>query len=205
MADMNDSNDNTIMQFVPIRNTHTANIGDISGHHTLSHDSLSRTATTPDEHIARSRTHDSFARTHTRESQKETYRDPALDVNLPYRTLTAEANLDEYTVESPTGVIAGPVEPDGKERYKLVTFTPDDPGNPKNWSKAYKWYCTMVVAVTCFVVAFASSVITADLAGVSETFHVSREVSFLTITVFVAGFGVGKQLDFRSILSSGIF
>jgi hypothetical protein len=50
----------------------------------------------------------------------------------------------------------------------------------------------MVVAVTCFVVAFCSSVITADLVGVQETFGVSEEVSLLTITVFVVGFGVGK-------------
>jgi len=49
----------------------------------------------------------------------------------------------------------------------------------------------MVVAFTCFVVAFNSAVITADLEGVSETFHVSMEVSLLTITLFVIGFGVG--------------
>jgi len=93
----------------------------------------------------------------------------------------------------------GGLEPDGHSHYKLVTFTPDDPENPKNWSKAYKWYCTMVVAVTCFVVAFASSVITADIEGVEKTFHVSEEVGFLTITVFVIGFGVGKS--FRHLFS----
>ena len=49
----------------------------------------------------------------------------------------------------------------------------------------------MVVAFTCFVVAFNSSVITANLEGVSARFHVSEEVSLLTITVFVIGFGVG--------------
>lgn len=54
-----------------------------------------------------------------------------------------------------------------------------------------EWWCTMVVAFTCFVVAFNSAVITADLEGVSETFHVSMEVSLLTITLFVIGFGVG--------------
>lgn len=49
----------------------------------------------------------------------------------------------------------------------------------------------MVVAFTCFVVAFNSAVITGDLEGVSETFNVSMEVSLLTITMFVIGFGVG--------------
>lgn len=140
------------------------------------------------------RTHSNGSRIHrsnTHGSHKEA-RDPNLDVNLPYRTLTSEANFNEYNVESPKGEVDGKLEPDGQHHYKLVTFTPDDPENPKNWSKAYKWYCTMVVAITCFVVAFASAVITADLVGVQETFNVSEEVALLTITVFVVGFGVGE-------------
>ncbi|KAH6610730.1 multidrug resistance [Trichoderma cornu-damae] len=143
----------------------------------------------------------SSGRSHT-SPQKEVF-DPNLDINLPYRTLSRDANFDEYRVESRTGTIPGPLEPPelaqasggqgGEKHYKLVTFTPGDPENPKNWSKAYKWYCTMVVAVTCFVVAFCSSVITADLTGPVKTFHVSLEVSFLAITVFVVGFGVGPM------------
>ena len=108
--------------------------------------------------------------------------------------MNENANLEEYTRETAAGEIPKRVKSaEGKmEDWKLVTFTIDDPENPKNWSKAYKWYCTMVVAFTCFVVAFASSVITADLEGVARDFHVSREVTFLTITVFVIGFGVGR-------------
>ncbi|KAF3056461.1 hypothetical protein GL218_06636 [Daldinia childiae] len=129
-----------------------------------------------------------------RSSTKETIRDPNLDVNLPYRTLSGDANLSEYTTETPSGQIPGPVEPDGERRYKLVTFVPNDPENPKNWSKGYKWYCTMVVAITCFVVAFSSSVVTPDIAGVAEEFGVSDEVALLSITLFVVGFGVGPMI-----------
>ncbi|ROW01317.1 hypothetical protein VMCG_05900 [Cytospora schulzeri] len=132
----------------------------------------------------------------SRQGTKETYRDPNLDVDaLPYRTLSENANFQEYTTENASGTIKGPVVVDpatGKEKhYDLVTFLPNDPENPKNWSKAFKWYITMVVAVTCFVVAFTSSVVTADLIGVEHTFGVSEEVAMLTITVFVVGFGVG--------------
>lgn len=138
------------------------------------------------------RTHTNNSRIHRTNSilsNKET-RDPDLDINLPYRTLTTNANLAEYIVETPSGEI---VTESGKnhEKHKLVTFLPNDPENPKNWSKAYKWYCTMVVAITCFVVAFCSSVITADLVGVEHTFGVSEEVALVTITLFVVGFGVG--------------
>jgi hypothetical protein len=88
------------------------------------------------------RSHASIRRSSTRGSHKEMTRDPDLDVNLPYRTLSADANLAEYTTEQPSGEIPGPVTPDGS-RFKLVTFRPDDPENPKNWSKGYKWYCTV--------------------------------------------------------------
>jgi hypothetical protein len=117
-------------------------------------------------------------------------------VNLPSRTLGDDACMNEYLHETVSGVI--PVEKrlskSGKiEDYELVTFTVDDPENPKNWSKAYKWYCTMIVAFTCFSVAFNSSVITANIAGPAEELHVSREVLLLTITVFVIGFGVSGK------------
>lgn len=116
-------------------------------------------------------------------------------LELPYGTVADGANLEEFVTETKSGNIVKPVKSNvtGKEEdYNLVTFTIDDPDNPKNWSKAYKWWCTIVVAFTCFVVAFASSVITADLEGVGDDFNVSREVTMLPITVFVVGFGVGE-------------
>lgn len=117
-------------------------------------------------------------------------------INLPLRMLSNDANLNEYTQETANGQMLREVRSSatGKlERYELITFKIDDPENPKNWSKAHKWWCTMVVAMTCFVVAFNSAVITADLEGVSAEFHVSEEVSLLTITLFVVGFGIGPM------------
>lgn len=114
--------------------------------------------------------------------------------DLPIRALNDSARLDEFTVETTDGQIIKPVKSNatGKiDDYKLVTFTVDDPENPKNWSKAFKWYCTMVVAFTCFVVAFCSSIITPGVGQVQEELNVSREVALLTVTVFVIGFGVG--------------
>lgn len=123
-------------------------------------------------------------------------------VDLPVRELNDGADLREYTTETRNGEIIKPMKSNATGRmedWKLVTFTIDDPENPKNWSKAYKWYCTMVVAFTCFVVAFASSVITADLEGPMESFGVAREVSLVVVTVFVVGFGVGKSQVFQNI------
>jgi multidrug resistance protein len=118
-------------------------------------------------------------------------------INLPSRTLSNNARLEEYTEETVDGQILREVKSAATgniERYELVTWKLHDPENPKNWSKAYKWWCTMCVALTCFVVAFDSAVVTADIAGVAEEFHVSEEVALLTITLFVVGFGVGPML-----------
>ncbi|ETI27951.1 hypothetical protein G647_00400 [Cladophialophora carrionii CBS 160.54] len=115
-------------------------------------------------------------------------------LDLPYDILSDEADMSEYIQETAAGVIPKRTisRATGKpEDHELVTFKINDPENPKNWSKPYKWWCTMVVAFTCFTVAFNSAVITADLEGVSEEFHVSPEVSLLTVTMFVIGFGVG--------------
>ena len=51
----------------------------------------------------------------------------------------------------------------------------------------------MVVAVTCFVVAFNSSVITAGIIGVEHSFNVSEEAALLSVSLFVVGFGVGPM------------
>lgn len=150
------------------------------------------------ESITKDHTKANIQRTNTDQSYKST-KDPALDINLPYRTLSAGADFGEYTVETPGGEIPGPRNGSNGKDYNLVTFVPNDPENPKNWSKAYKWYCTMVVAITCFVVAFASAVITADIAGVVETFNTSTEVALLSISVFVCGFGIGELLEFNPL------
>lgn len=92
--------------------------------------------------LGRTRSNGRLARSPSGDSSKSTFRDPHLDVNLPYRTLSAGANLREYTAEEPSGTIEGPPAEDGRKR-KLVTFVPNDPENPKNWSKAFKWYCTV--------------------------------------------------------------
>lgn len=157
--------------------------------------STSSSSSTEVEHEAHEPHHKNVS---TRATPEEAALERALSdpTDLPYRTLSRNANMTEYTQETATGTMLHQVRSNvtGKiEKYELVTFTEGDKENPKNWSKAYRWYCTMVVAFTCFVVAFNSAVITADLQGPEETFGVSEEVSLLAITMFVLGFGVGPM------------
>ncbi|RPB04360.1 MFS multidrug transporter [Choiromyces venosus 120613-1] len=118
-------------------------------------------------------------------------------LNLPYRTTTNDANLEEYSRETATGQIlrTSISRVSGvPETHKLVTFTLYDPENPKNWSKPFKWYCTMIIAMVCFAVAFASSVVTADMHGVMKDLNASKEEALLSVTLFVVGFGLGPMI-----------
>ncbi len=137
-------------------------------------------------------------RTQSRASRASTQ--PPFDIDLPYRTLSGLADLNEYVTEYPSAEIdlPGRQTPQAHDDYKLVTFVPHDPENPKNWSRKYKWYCTMVVSFTCFVVAFSSAVVTSDIIGVSEEFNVSQEVGLLTVTLFVLGFGIGMEISLQT-------
>lgn len=112
------------------------------------------------------------------------YRSGSINVNLNDSVQKKRNSQAVYTIP-----VHDTEQPDTPT---LVAFTSDDKANPKNWSKAFKWYYTMVVAFTCFVVAFNSSVVTADITGVSKQFGVSDEVSLLTVTLFVVGFGLGE-------------
>jgi hypothetical protein len=163
---------------------------------TASQKSTSRSiaGTYPLSHVTRTDTKASqLRRTQMQQPDKES-RDLNLDINLPYRSLSQNAIFDEFTSEQGAGEVPATNTQSAKTGYKLVTFLPNDPENPKHWSKAYKWWCTMVVAFTCFVVAFASSVITADIIGVQKEFNRSEEVTLVSISIFVVGFGVGTYL-----------
>jgi hypothetical protein len=156
--------------------------------------SRSIAGTYPLSHVTRTDTKASqLRRTQMQQPDKES-RDLNLDINLPYRSLSQNANFDEFTSEQGAGEVPASNTQSAKTEYKLVTFLPNDPENPNHWSKAYKWWCTMVVAFTCFVVAFASSVITADIIGVQKEFNRSEEVTLVSISIFVVGFGIGTYL-----------
>ncbi|GAO47619.1 hypothetical protein G7K_1819-t1 [Saitoella complicata NRRL Y-17804] len=91
----------------------------------------------------------------------------------------------------PTAISLADLEKNIAGDYELVTWLPDDPENPHNWSSLYRWYITIVVAGMVVCVAFGSSVITGDLSGIANEFDVSLEVTCLTTALMVCGFALG--------------
>jgi multidrug resistance protein len=73
-------------------------------------------------------------------------------------------------------------------------FPLGDIENPKNWSKARRWYITVVAVLLVVNATFASSSPSGALAGpngIAEHFHVSEEAAGLVITLFLLGYCFG--------------
>ncbi|KAJ3729655.1 major facilitator superfamily domain-containing protein [Lentinula raphanica] len=73
-----------------------------------------------------------------------------------------------------------------------VTLEPHE--HPQSISLARKWLIVLVISSSALCVTCASSAASFTEDGVSETFHVSQEVTILAISLFVEGLGLGPLL-----------
>ncbi|KAI3407139.2 TPO3 [Candida oxycetoniae] len=111
---------------------------------------------------------------------------------------------EEYVLETETGLVpAKTLESLGREvsqKHKLkdeivfVTFTTNDPENPLNWPMWLKWVYTLLFSLAVISAAYGSSCLSGGLFTINEKFHVSTEVSTLTVSLMVLGFCVGPLL-----------
>jgi multidrug resistance protein len=81
---------------------------------------------------------------------------------------------------------------DGPVEY--VTFVTGDPENPHNWSRAYRWYITIIASLLVVCIAFGSSIVTGGLGLIQEKYDVSLEIAILTCSIMVCGFAIGPLL-----------
>lgn len=78
-----------------------------------------------------------------------------------------------------------------------VTWIPDDPRNPMNFSEVKKWSFTMLVAIATLAVALVSSAYTGGVAQIEEQFGIGSEVATLGVSLFVLGFAVSSPGELR--------
>lgn len=108
----------------------------------------------------------------------------------PYDIKKVETHADPESTFNENDPWKYPI--DKELQLRIVDFVPNDKKNPKNFSKARKWYLTLILGLICFVVALGSAIVTGDMTGPMEYFEVSMEVIILaSVTMFVIGFGVG--------------
>ncbi|RAH51503.1 MFS transporter [Aspergillus brunneoviolaceus CBS 621.78] len=141
---------------------------------------------------------------------------PPVDYNYPDVGRPADPVFpEEYTIETSTGLVpkrtleqirsrqdrqpsssssSSDLEKGDDQPTEFVTFTINDPENPYNWSRAYRWYVTMVASLLVVCVAYGSAIVTGGLGLIEEKYHVSLEVATLTCSIMVCGFAVGPLL-----------
>ncbi|KIW71776.1 hypothetical protein PV04_00013 [Phialophora macrospora] len=77
----------------------------------------------------------------------------------------------------------------------LVDFDgPDDPENPKNWTKARRWGITISMGLMTFVVTFSSSIYAVAIEPVAKEYHIGYVPSTLGVSLFLLGFVLGPVL-----------
>ncbi|KIJ47984.1 hypothetical protein M422DRAFT_163189 [Sphaerobolus stellatus SS14] len=81
-----------------------------------------------------------------------------------------------------------------KEDQFLVTFGPDDPENPKNWGRAYRWLLYRARELMSRLRTLASSSPVGITQPIEEKFRISDEVSILVVSLFVLGYSFGPIL-----------
>ncbi|KAH8682698.1 major facilitator superfamily domain-containing protein [Xylariales sp. PMI_506] len=77
---------------------------------------------------------------------------------------------------------------------EFVTFKIGDPENPQNWSRAFRWYITVLAAIVVVCIAFGSSIVTGGLGLIEDKYNVSLVVANLTCSIMVVGFAVGPLI-----------
>jgi MFS family permease len=76
----------------------------------------------------------------------------------------------------------------------VVDWLPNDPKNGFNMPPGMKWVIVMICAFNTLACSLASTIFSGAVLQVEEYFHVSDEVSILTISIFVLGFAVGPVI-----------
>jgi len=84
-----------------------------------------------------------------------------------------------------------PPPPEDNDPNIVAWDGPDDPTNPQNWSKRYKWFITVICCVMTVNVTFASSAPTSATIAIAKHFRVSDEMAFLITTLFLVGYVFG--------------
>ncbi|CEI69908.1 hypothetical protein FVEN_g7230 [Fusarium venenatum] len=75
-----------------------------------------------------------------------------------------------------------------------VFFQDGDLENPRNWSKAYRYWIVVCVSYSTWVVVLYSTCYTASVSGLAEEFGVSTTVTTLGLTTYLLGLAVGSLI-----------
>ncbi|KAL2170009.1 hypothetical protein VTG60DRAFT_5410 [Thermothelomyces hinnuleus] len=90
--------------------------------------------------------------------------------------------------------VVTPSRLESQRSYRIVEFSPGDPTNPLNFSRAKKWFLTSIVTFSILSITLTSSAYSSTSAPVMTEFGSSPEVAALGVSLFVLGFAIGPAL-----------
>ncbi|KAL6708500.1 GTPase-activating protein [Coniothyrium glycines] len=87
------------------------------------------------------------------------------------------------------------VDPEkGKDLHVIDWYGDNDPQNPRNWSRAKKYFVTFEICFLTFSVYIGSAIYTPGLLDVVQVFGVAQVPATLGLTLYVAGYGLGPLI-----------
>ncbi|VDC00642.1 unnamed protein product [Peniophora sp. CBMAI 1063] len=100
---------------------------------------------------------------------------------------------EKTPVNSPVVKPAGPPMPWMKphDPNRVEWDGPDDPANPQNWGKPYRWAITLLCGLMTVNVTFASSAPAEYTLEIVEDLGASTELGYLITSIFLCGYVVG--------------
>ncbi|KAG9521738.1 MFS general substrate transporter, partial [Aureobasidium melanogenum] len=79
-------------------------------------------------------------------------------------------------------------------REIFITFAPDDKDNPRNWSKAKRWYITCFASSLNVLTCLAAGGYSSGVGQLVTEFGVSDEVGTVGLSMYILGFAIGPML-----------
>ncbi|KAM0255499.1 hypothetical protein ACHAQJ_005730 [Trichoderma viride] len=76
----------------------------------------------------------------------------------------------------------------------LVTFGPDDPENPLNWSSKLKWGVTAAVSSTGFIRIMVSTMMAPAIDTIAKELHMTTTESTMALSVYVLATALGPMI-----------
>jgi hypothetical protein len=88
-------------------------------------------------------------------------------------------------------------------REIFITFSPNDKDNPRNWSKAQKWYITCFASSLNVLTCLCAGGYSSGVGQLIEEFGVSAEVGTVGLSMYILGFAIG-YVDHPNIINGHV-
>lgn len=112
------------------------------------------------------------------------------------RTSLSSASTETGALPQPRPQTSSPedVEPGHNTTATVVDWSDNDQENPRNWSRAKRYFVTFQICLLTMGVYSGSAIYTPAIPFIEEQFQVSETVAILGLCLFVAGYGLGPMV-----------